>query len=315
MRRIALVCLAALLLLAIWLWLMGGADQVSRWANAMQRDVQNAMASSLRALRTGQPGALVTLWGLCFGYGFVHAAGPGHGKLIIGGYGVGARVPARRLAGLAVISSLAQALTAVVVVYLALWIFGWGRAQLTGLADGIMAPLSYALIAGIGLWLMLRGLRRAWRMLDASRNAHEHKHHHEHQHDHDHVHDDNHGVCESCGHAHAPTLDQAAAIRSLRDALAVIGAIAIRPCTGAIFLLILTHALGLDWAGIAGAFIMGLGTASFTGVVALAAVGMRESALAQTASSVATARLIVGAEIAAGIVIAGLALQLLARSI
>lgn len=95
----------------------------------------------------------------------------------------------------------------------------------------------------------------------------------------------------------------------------VIGAIAIRPCTGALFLLILTHALGIGWAGIIGAFVMGIGTAGFTGIVALAAVGMRESTLAQVAGRGGTARLMAGAEVFAGAVIAILAVQLLLRSL
>lgn len=304
MRRAALILLALLGALCIWLWGFDGADQVSRWATATQRDVQNAMAAALRALRAGEPGALASLWGLCFAYGFVHAAGPGHGKLVIGGYGVGARVPLRRLLGLALASSLAQAATAVVLVYVAVWALGWGRAQMTEAADQVMAPLSYALIAGVGAWLLLRGVRKAAKLRA--------KPVHHHDHDHDHSHD---GICDTCGHAHGPTIDQAAEVRSLRDAVAVIGSIAIRPCTGAIFLLILTHALGIDWAGIAGAFVMGLGTAAITGSVALAAVGLRESALSQMASSTSTARLMAAAEVLAGALITVLALQLLLRVI
>ncbi len=303
MRRAALILLTLLVALAVWLWGMGGADQVSRWAAATQRDVQNAMAGALRALRGGEPGALASLWGLCFAYGFVHAAGPGHGKLVIGGYGLGARVPAARLAGLAVASSLAQAVTAIVLVYAGVWLLGWGRDQMTGLADDIMAPLSYALIAGVGLWLLLRGLRKITRKP---------VHHH---HDHDHAHDHGGGHCDTCGHAHGPTVDQAASVRSLRDALVVIGAIAARPCTGALFLLILTWRLNLDWAGVIGALVMGLGTASVTVLVALAAVGFRESALAQAASSRSTARLMAGAEVLAGLLVTTLALQLLVRAI
>lgn len=279
---------------AVWLWGFGGADAVSRFAAATQRETQNAMASSIRGIKTGQAGALIGLWGLCFTYGFVHAAGPGHGKLIIGGYGVGARVTARRLVGLAFASSLAQALSAVLIVGLALWVFGWGRTQMTDIADRTMAPLSYALIAAVGLWLLLRGLRKAWRL-----RAPVHHHH------------DEDAVCQSCGHAHAPTPAQAANVTSLRDALAVVFSIAVRPCTGAIFLLILTHGLGIMLAGIAGAFIMGLGTASFTAIVAIAAVGARESVLAQTASAPQTAWLIVSAEVIAGGLIALVAMQLL----
>lgn len=300
MRRLGLICLAALVALAIWLWGFGGADLVSRWATATQRDVQNAMARSLRALQAGEAGALLGLWGLCLTYGFVHAAGPGHGKLVIGGYGVGARVAAARLVGLAVLSSLAQALTAVVMVYAAIWLLGWGRSQMTAAADEFFAPLSYALIIGVGAWLLIRGLRHLW--LTRQVDAHDHDHHH---------HDD--GLCSSCGHAHGPTPEQAANVRSVRDAVAVIAAIAIRPCTGAVFLLILTHALGVSWAGVAGAFVMGIGTAAFTGAVALASVGLRESTLAQVAGGTATARLLAIVEVVAGATIAALAVQLLLR--
>lgn len=295
--RWAVAVLAALGAVALWLWGFGGANQLMRWAAGAQRDVQNAMAGALRGLRAGESGVLATLWGLCFAYGFVHAAGPGHGKLVIGGYGAGTRVPARRLAGLAVASSLAQAATAVLLVYAAVFLLGWGREQMTGVADEVLAPLSYLLIAGVGLWLVLRGVR----MLRPT-------------HDHDHDHHGRGEICDTCGHAHGPTVDQAAQVTSLRDALAVIGSIAVRPCTGALFLLILTWRFGIDWAGIIGAFVMGLGTASITVLVAFAAVGLRESAL-QLVNHEAVGRMLALGQILAGGIVATLAAQLVVRSL
>ena len=300
MRGLAIGLLAVLTGLAVWLWGAGGADLVSRWTADVQRDVQNSMAGSLRALKAGDIGALAALWGLCLTYGFVHAAGPGHGKLVIGGYGVAARVAARRLAGLAALSSLAQAVFAIIVVYLAVWVLGWGRAQLTDVADKTMAPLSYALIAGIGGILVFRGGRKLWRYIRANPHA-------------DHVHTHADGTCSECGHKHGPSPEEAANVTGLRDAIAVIVSIAIRPCTGAIFLLILTNALSLHFAGIVGVLIMGLGTAAFTGIVAFAAVGARESTLAQAASSDGTVRLLAIAELVAGLVVLALAVQLFMR--
>jgi len=298
--RWAGVILIGLSGLAAWLWGFGGADDVARLALEGQRVAQNAMAGALRDLRAGEPGALLSLWGLCFAYGFVHAAGPGHGKLMIGGYGASTSVPMGRLAGLAVASSLAQALTAVVLVYAAVLVLGWGRAQITGVADDVLAPMSYGLIGLVGLWLAWRGLR-LWRPVTA------------HAHDH-HVHADGGDVCGSCGHAHGPSVEQARAVTGWRDAIAVVGSIAIRPCTGALFLLILTWRFGIDWAGIIGAFIMGLGTASVTVLVAVAAVGFRESAL-QFLQNGAVVRTMALAQITAGGIIALLAWQLALRSL
>jgi len=293
--RWAAVILAVLGVAAVWLWGMGGADQVTRYAAGAQRDVQNAMAGALRGLRAGDPGALATLWGLCFAYGFVHAAGPGHGKLVIGGYGAGSRVRAGRLAGLALGASLAQAATAVILVYAAVWVFGWTRVQMTGFADTVLAPLSYALIGLLGLWLLTRGVRHL-------RPKHSHAHAGEST------------VCSTCGHTHGPTVAQAEGVRSWRDALMIIGVIAVRPCTGALFLLILTWRFGIDWAGIAGAFIMGLGTASITILVAFAAVGFRESTL-RLVGSASVARTLALVEITAGGFVVILAGQLVLGSI
>lgn len=310
MRALLLIGALSVLALAVWLWGFGGAGDVMRWASEGQREVQQGMAGYLRRLRAGDWAALSGLWGLCFAYGFFHAAGPGHGKLLIGGYGLGAGVPVMRLSGLALASSLAQAGTAVVLVYVGVFLLGLTRQAMTGVAERIMEPASYGAIALVGLWLAWRGLRR-WRragrvQLQDCGHAHpSHGHHHDHDHEGD-------GTCASCGHRHGPTAEEAAQVHSLREALALVAAVAIRPCTGALFLLILTWRMGLDLAGIAGAFIMGLGTASVTVAVAVASVTLRAGLLARLAGGQGrAARALPLIEIVAGVLIAALALQLL----
>jgi len=291
MRHVVTLAAVAVIGLAVWLWGLGGADQVMRWAVAAQAETQNAMAGLLQRLRAGDRAALWGLWSLCFAYGFFHAAGPGHGKILIGGYGVGARVPLMRLSSLAVLSSIAQAVTAIALVYAGVFLIGLSRDAMTETAERWMAPLSYGAIALVGAWLGLRGLRRWWRWQSA-------------------VTGDT-GRCGSCGHRHAPDADEAARVRSLRDALAIVAAIAVRPCTGALFLLILTARLGLDLAGIIGALFMGLGTASVTLAVALAAVSFREGAVRRLMQGTAVARAVPLVEMAAGGVIMVISLQLM----
>ncbi|MFN3972209.1 MAG: nickel/cobalt transporter [Gemmobacter sp.] len=323
--------IAGLPLLA--LWATGGLDTVARWAAEGQREAQNALAGALRRLRGGDPGAFLALMGLAFSYGVFHAAGPGHGKLLIGGYGVARRVRLVPLATLALLSSLAQATTAVVLVYAGVFLLNWTRERVVGLAENLMLPASHAAVALIGLWLAWRGLRGLRRETDAKqRHARHDGHGHDHGHDHDHDHGHGHGhghdhahhqgarhptqdtTCVSCGHRHGPTLDEVSRVTSLREGTALIAGIAMRPCTGALFLLVLTWQMGIGAAGIAGAYAMGLGTALITVAVATLAVWSREGALATLASG-RLARALPVLELAAGAAIALVSLGLLRASL
>lgn len=291
MRR-ALILLAALLAVGLAALVLTGADDMLlRWAMEEQRDTQNALARALRALRAGDPGAMAVFAALCFAYGFFHAAGPGHGKILIGGYGAARRVGPWRLSGIALLSSLAQALTAILLVAAGLWVLGWSRERMTGLAEDSFAPLSFALVALVGLWL-------AWRGARALGGGHAHARAHAPGPD---------GLCTTCGHAHAPAPADLERATGWRDTAMLVGAVAVRPCTGALFVLILTAQMGIFATGIAGALAMGLGTASLTVAVAIAAVTLREGALASLPGSAAIARVQPMIELGAGIVIALLA--------
>ena len=278
--------------LVLVLWATGQFANFGAWVLAAQRDVQDSLAGAIRALRSGDMGALAGFLGICAAYGVLHAAGPGHGKLVIGGYGLARRVTARRLALLSVASSLAQAGVAVAAVYAIVAVLGLSRQVAGDVVDSIMAPLGSAAIAALGLYLVWRGVQGVRAQMAA--RAHDHNHHHN---DHDH------GPDCGCAHAHGPTPAQVAQATSPREVAALIAGIAMRPCTGAVFVLILTWQLGIGAAGIAGAFAMGLGTAAFTAAVALLSVFAREGAFGGLGLG-QLARVLPWAEITAGGVIA-----------
>ena len=106
-----------------------------------------------------------------------------------------------------------------------------------------------------------------------------HHHGHDHDHDHDHVHD------EHCGHSHGPTPDQLAGPGGWQRGLGAIFAVGMRPCSGAILVLVFALAQGLFWAGIAATFVMGLGTAITVATIAVVAVSAKGLARRLSAGS------------------------------
>jgi len=240
-------------------------DDVMWWAVQKQREFQNQMATAIRLLRMGEPGALAALFTAAGAYGFVHAVGPGHGKYLIGGVGFGTSIPVFRLLAVSVASSITQSLWAIVLVFGGFLIFEVSARQMTAIAENYLAPVSYLAIACVGLILVWRGLISLQRRI-VSQKINEHQHEHdEHQHDH-----------EECGcHAHGPSPTQVAELGSLRELLALIFSIAIRPCTGAIFLLVIAWQMDFKLAGAIAVIIMGLGTACLTSLVAISSIAAR----------------------------------------
>ena len=102
-------------------------------------------------------------------------------------------------------------------------------------------------------------------------HAHDHGHAHAH-HDHDHPHAEE---ASAWGHAHAPEPQELKGPHWLRRGLAAIVAVGLRPCSGAIIVLVFALAQGLFWIGVASTFVMGLGTAITVAAVATLAVGAR----------------------------------------
>ena len=122
-------------------------------------------------------------------------------------------------------------------------------------------------------------------------------------------------VCSDCGHRHGPSIEEASAVSNLREALVLIAGIAIRPCSGALFVLIITWQMGIAMAGIVGTFAMALGTATVTIAVALAASGLRGGLLLSLAGQGRGQRLIPALELTAGVLVVLVAGGLLMSSL
>ena len=246
------------------------------WILAEQARFYRMLSGLIRAAKA-DGSAAYTLMGISFIYGVFHAAGPGHGKAVISSYLVANNETWRRGIVLSFASAVLQALTAIAIVGVAAVLLG-ATAKVMGNAVRVIEIVSYALIVLIGLrllWVKGRAFVRLWR---AEAHAHDdHAHHHAHGHDHHHHDHHHHGEDEASawGHAHAPEPRELAGQHWLRRGLAAVVAVGLRPCSGAIIVLVFALAQGLFWIGVASTFMMGLGTAITVAAVATLAVGAR----------------------------------------
>jgi len=125
--------------------------------------------------------------------------------------------------------------------------------------------------------LMVRAAVNAWRHIRPVHahgpSGHDAGHHHGHDHDHGDGH--GHGGAAACGHHHGPTADQIARAGSLGTAVGVILSIGMRPCTGAVLVLVLAHVLNVVAVGALAVLAMSLGTAITVAVLAFGSVHLR----------------------------------------
>lgn len=237
------------------------------WLQDQQRYFYGAMTSALDALRSDWT-AFWVLGGLSFLYGMFHAAGPGHGKVVISSYVLANESQLRRGISLSVVSAMLQSAVAIAFVLVAAGLLGMTSIAMGDAANWI-GIASYAMVALLGLWLVARKLF-GW--------GHHHHHHespaHAHKHDYDGC-DHDHRDHADHEHDHVHVVTPAATGGSLREQLSVVLAVGLRPCSGALVVLVFALSQGLLAAGIASVFLMGLGTAITVALLATIAVSAK----------------------------------------
>lgn len=231
---------------------------LAAWGFALQRKLTGEMREQLGLMKeTGswEPAAAIVL--AAFLYGVFHAVGPGHGKVVIGGWFATRR--ARVVHGLAasLIAAMVQAGSAILAVALLAGVLSLAPREVNAGAAWLEAG-SFAMIAAIGAMM-------TWRTLTGRGCGHDHgphgDHHHHHHHD---------GAC--CGHHRHETAKDGPAERNALFAMAA--AVGFRPCSGAILVLLFCFANGMVLIGVLATLAMGLGVAITVAAIGLGALGL-----------------------------------------
>ena len=243
------------------------------WVATQQSYFYRALTESISDFKSDG----IFAWGLIvlsFSYGIFHAVGPGHGKAIISSYVLADGETLRRGISLSMASAMAQAITAILLVSILAVLLNLTSIVITE-TTRIFEIGSYLLITAIGVWLMWQKLLKQIysnlfnRLSNGIQNSNKKTKLDQQTTTHSH----------SCDHHHYPDPSNLSGAMSISRIWSVILAIGLRPCTGALIVLVFAFSQGVYWVGIFSTFAMGIGTGITVAILASLAVGSRGMAI------------------------------------
>jgi nickel/cobalt transporter (NicO) family protein len=259
------------------------------WVAFYQAEFYRALTDALTDVKDSGH-AFILLAGLSFLYGVFHAVGPGHGKAVITSYLLASHQTVRRGMVISFAAALLQGFTAIAIVLIAAVCLHATAIGMTRATDWFEIG-SYALIAAVGAWLLW--IKAAGQHLHHSHvHAHAGDHHgdqslhhtdigatgHHHAPEAGHSHDHHSHEAHDCGHSHAPDPRSLVQPLTLSRAWAATLAVGIRPCSGAIIVLVFALSQNLLLVGIGSVLVMALGTFLTVSALATLAVFAKDTA-------------------------------------
>lgn len=269
-------------------------NPVSRFILALESNFSRMLTGAVRATKESRPAA----WGLIalsFAYGAVHAAGPGHGKAVIAAYLLANERTFVRGVAISTAAALLQSIVAVAIVGTMALMFQATSKHMTHAAS-MVEIASYAGITILGCLLVykktkallslsraaplaslepafaataapLGSARKTGRRFSADDASLAHVH------------------SAACAHLHAFDPSASDADDGWKATALTILAAGLRPCSGAILVLVFSLAQGVLLAGILAVLAMSLGTAITTSALAAVAVFAKKTAVRFTTAS------------------------------
>ncbi|WP_029593610.1 nickel/cobalt transporter [Franconibacter pulveris] len=249
------LALFLLLVLAGSFWLWRAWPQVMMESALWQRSVNRELSGLLQQVAQNPSRAGVSLLAFSFLYGVLHALGPGHGKIVIATWLATHPSRLKRSLALTLASSLLQGLVAIGLVVVVLKLLALPARQLH-LSSYWLEKGSYLLVGGLGAMLCWRAVKRLRGLLrKPTFNAFTPHHAHS-------------ETC-GCGHQHLPSPNQLERADDWRARLMVVLSMGMRPCSGAIMVLLFSKVIGVFGWGVAAALAMAAGTSLTVSAIAL----------------------------------------------
>lgn len=224
-----------------------------------QRVLHQQLTALLQQVAQDPHRAGLALMGLSLLYGILHALGPGHGKVVIATFLATHPTRIKTSLQLTLAAAIVQGGVAIILVTIMLVVLNLSSRQMH-LSSFWLEKGSYLLVIGLGSWLCWRAARKIietlkkpaamkiTRIVPA-----------------DHQHSDTCG----CGHQHVPDSAMLAQAVSFKTKALVVLSMGLRPCSGAIMMLLFSKVIGVYLWGVLSALAMAVGTAFTVSAMAL----------------------------------------------
>ncbi|MGE9552318.1 nickel/cobalt transporter [Erwinia amylovora] len=224
-----------------------------------QKTLHQQMTALLQQVSTHPHQAGLALMGFSLIYGVLHALGPGHGKVVIATFLATHPTKVKTSLQLTMMAAVVQGGVAIALVTIMLVVLKLSSRQLH-ISSYWLEKGSYLLVAGLGLWLCWRALGKIVQALRTPETmiirrivpaGHPHS-----------------ADC-GCGHQHVPDSEMLDKAVNGRTRAIVVLSMGLRPCSGAIMMLLFSKVIGVYWWGVLSALAMAAGTAMTVSAMAL----------------------------------------------
>ncbi|MEN0616278.1 nickel/cobalt transporter [Klebsiella indica] len=269
-RQLWPLALFLLLVAGAGFWLWRAWPQVLLQSAIWQRALNVELSALLQSVANNPSAAGLSLLGFSFVYGVLHALGPGHGKMVITTWLATHPSKLKSSIGLTLAASLLQGMVAIALVVAVLSLLQLPARQLH-LSSFWLEKGSYLLVGALGVLLCWRALKKLRMLLRRPKFTAFTPHH---------VH---HANC-GCGHQHLPTPEQRQSGDDWRARLVIVLSMGMRPCSGAIMVLLFSKVIGVFGWGMAAAMAMAAGTSLTISSLALLVHGFRQLAVRLSAN-------------------------------
>lgn len=293
-RHYRLMAISGLVLIAIGLyqlWVLWPSMLVAsvQW----QREVNEYLADLLYDVQSNPFIAGGSLIGFSFLYGMLHSLGPGHGKVIVTAYVATHPTKVKVSLMLTIISAICQAVVAIVLVAVLVWGFNASMRMVTEKAM-LFVSLSFVLVVVLGGFISGKALKQIFRsirrpklqvtritafseakisgasLLKSKPIGYSSAHHTTEYRTfiHSLPRAGQSSEC-GCGHRHVADASVMNSASTLKEYIGIVASVGIRPCSGAIMVLLFANMAGLFWVGVLSALVMAIGTAFTTSLIAI----------------------------------------------